>query len=135
MRTSLQLALICLVIVLAGCISTRKAVPAHPLVGDWSYRVDTDERTYRGVLSFEVTEDGLQGTVGGDGMQEGSPLANLTYEAPKLTFEIQSAEYGRLKVAATVEGDSFAGEMDVQSQGVVLPISGSRIVSASVVNR
>ena len=129
MRISLQLGLVALVFVAAGCASSKKAV--HPLVGDWNYRVTTDERIYTGLLSFQMTDDVLQGTMTTEGTEGKGNLANVKWEAPKLKFDATSSQHGALNVTLTFNGDSFAGEMVVPRYGLSVPMRGTRVADGT----
>ena len=120
----LRLTLITLALIAFGCASSKKA--SHPIAGDWDYRVITDERTYAGVLSLQVVDKVLQGTMTTAGVEGAGPLANLKYEAPGLRFDVTSPEHGLLNVSLNFDGDSFAGEMYVPRYGVTIPMTGTR---------
>lgn len=95
--------------------------------GEWSYEVHADDGTYEGVLAFTATEEGLTGTITGDGMEGVTELMDVAYDDAQLSFEFESNEYGLLVADVRLDGDTFSGDLNVTSYGAVVPMNGARI--------
>ncbi len=115
------------VLVLSGCAGSGRT--AHPLVGSWDYAVEAPDATYEGTITFTDGEEGLEGSIIGDGFSESLPLGGITFEESMLDFEFNTPDFGRMKVNVQVEGDAFSGNLNVVSYGMDAPLTGMRVVS------
>lgn len=111
-------------LILGGCAGSGQM--AHPLVGDWDYAVEAPDGTYEGTITFADGEEGLTGSIIGDGFSESLPLGGITFEESMLDFEFSTPDFGRMRVNVQVEGDSFSGDLDVTAYGMEAPITGMR---------
>ena len=116
-----------IVLILSGCAGSGRT--AHPLVGSWDYAVEAPDATYEGTITFTDGEEGLAGSIIGDGFSESLPLGGITFEESMLDFEFSTPDFGRMRVNVQVEGDSFSGNLDVTSYGMEAPITGMRNAS------
>ena len=116
-----------IVLILSGCAGSGRT--AHPLVGSWGYAVEAPDATYEGTITFTDGEEGLAGSIIGDGFSESLPLGGITFEESMLDFEFNTPDFGRMRVNVQVEGDSFSGNLDVTSYGMEAPITGMRNAS------
>lgn len=121
---SISFSLAAVVLILSGCAGSGQA--PHPLSGNWDYLVETPDGNYEGTFTFTDGEEGLMGSIIGDGFSESLPLAGITFEESMLDFEFQTPDFGRMQVSVQVDGDSFSGNLNVVSYGMEAPISGMR---------
>ncbi|MEX0820757.1 MAG: hypothetical protein WD021_01320 [Rhodothermales bacterium] len=127
MRAHVSFFLLTLLFITAGCAGSRSAVAPHPMEGEWSYEVHADDGVYEGVLAFTAMEDGLTGTITGEGTEGVTELMDVAYDDARLSFEFESNEYGLLVADVNVAGDTFSGDLNVASYGTVVPMNGARI--------
>ncbi len=125
MRSVSLWSLAAVVLILSGCAGSGQM--AHPLVGEWSYAIETPDATYEGTLAFTDGEEGLMGSVIGDGFSEALPLAGITFEESMLECEFSTPDFGTMIISVQVDGDSFSGNLDVTSYGMEAPMTGMRI--------
>lgn len=115
------------VLLLGGCSVFKKTAKPHPMVGGWSHTIDTPDGTFTGVLTFTEVDRILGGTIT---FEQGIPTAALqevVFEEPALSFRFDTDQYGTVLVKVTVEGDRFAGTLDVpESEAYDIPIRGER---------
>lgn len=111
-----------LVVLLAGCASSKKAAETHPWVGAWEISIDTPI----GVQSGEITvieEDGqLKALM--DGESGAMDVSNIAFEDNAMNFSIDTGEYGIMDVNLMVEGDALSGTL--LSEYGDMPITGKR---------
>lgn len=115
------------VLIMSGCAGSGRT--AHPLVGSWDYAVEAPDATYEGTITFTDGEEGLMGSIIGDGFSESLPLGGVTFEESMLDFEFNTPDFGRMTVSVQVEGDAFSGNLNVTSYGMDAPITGMRAAS------
>ena len=115
------------VLILSGCAGSGQT--AHPLAGNWDYVVETPDGNYEGTFTFTDGEEGLMGSIIGDGFSESLPLAGITFAESMLDFEFDTPDFGRMSVSVQVDEDSFSGNLNVVSYGMEAPISGMRAAS------
>ena len=127
MRSFSRWSLAAVVLILSGCAGSGQV--AHPLVGDWGYVVETPDGNYEGTITFADGEEGLTGSLIGDGFSESLPLAGITFAESMLDFEFNTPDFGRMQVSVQVDGDAFSGNLHVTSYGMDAPISGARAAS------
>ncbi len=119
--------LVAVVLIMSGCAGSGRT--AHPLVGSWDYAVEAPDATYEGTITFMDGEEGLMGSIIGDGFSESLPLGGVTFEESMLDFEFNTPDFGRMTVSVQVEGDAFSGNLNVTSYGMDAPITGMRAAS------
>ena len=111
-----------LVVLFAGCASSKKATETHPWVGAWEISIDTPI----GVQSGEITvieEDGqLKALM--DGESGAMDVSNIAYDENTMNFSIDTGEYGIMDVNLMVEGDALSGKL--LSEYGDMPITGKR---------
>ncbi len=112
------------VLILSGCAGSGRT--AHPLAGSWDYAVETPEATYEGTITFTDGEEGLMGSIIGDGFTEALPLGGVTFEESMLDFDFNTPDFGRMQVSVQVEDDSFSGMLNVAAYGMEAPITGMK---------
>ena len=127
MRSVSLWSLAVVVLILSGCAGSGQV--AHPLAGNWNYAVETPDATYEGTLTFTEGEEGLMGSIIGDGFSEALPLAGITFAESVLECEFSTPDFGRMKINVQVDGDSFSGNLNVVSYGMDAPLTGMRVTS------
>ena len=68
MRSVSFWSLAAVVLILSGCAGSGQT--AHPLAGNWDYVVETPDGNYEGTFMFTDGEEGLMGSIIGDGFSE-----------------------------------------------------------------
>ena len=128
MRRSVALFAVFLAVLLsAGCAALKKASGPHPLAGDWTYSLETPMGPETGVLTVIEAEEGLSGSVFHMGGPTSIPLESITYEDGVMQFQLRTPAL--IRVASTVEGDTFEGLVENIDEGVRdIPIMGTRKV-------
>ena len=118
-------------ILATGCMSSRMPAPeeVHPIVGSWNHTVDTPDGTMAGMLSFEIVNNALVGTVRSEGFDEVWALDDLSInaESRSVTASFDSGVYGIVLLNVTLETeDSISGYVTVADYDLDLPLEGSR---------
>ena len=129
MRTLTVCLIVPALLALAGCATLRSAAPEPPpIVGNWDYELDTPQGVYRGTFMFEMTEEGLAGSVTQDGGVDGVVLDELMFdeETGVATFSFDSGEFGIIDVNFTIEDDTLSGILSVLDFGADLDLVGMR---------
>ena len=127
MRSVSLWSLAAVVLILSGCSGSGQM--PHPLAGNWDYVVETPDGNYEGTFTFTDGEEGLTGSIIGDGFSEALPLAGITFEESMLECEFSTPDFGRMQVSVQVDGDSFSGNLNVVSYGMEAPLTGMRVTS------
>lgn len=124
---------VCLIVpalfAVASCATLRSAAPEPPpIVGNWDYEMDTPQGVYQGMLMFELTEEGLAGSITQEGFMDGVVLEELTFdeETGLATFSFDSGEFGMMDVSITIEEDAFSGLLTVLDFGADVDLVGTR---------
>lgn len=131
MRTLTVCLIVPALLALASCASLRSAAPEPeppPIVGNWDYELDTPQGVYRGMFMFEMTEEGLAGSITQEGVMDGIALEELTFdeETGVATFSFDSGEFGIMDVSMTIEEDALSGLLTVLDFGADLDLVGTR---------
>lgn len=113
-----------LVLVLAGCAGADKATQ-HPLVGNWSYEIETPDGAYTGTLVITQVDGVLGGMLVQANGEGSTPLQNVTYADGQMSFQADTDAAGQVTGTATVNGDAFEGTLDTAYYGE-FPLKGSR---------
>lgn len=111
----------------AGCAGSKEAMKApNPLVGDWTFQIDSPQGPYAGTIALTENEGGsLDGVLTGDTLPGGVEMTNLVFVDNKLTFKFDSGEYGVIDTQVLVTGNAFAGTINVGGVGE-MPIRGAK---------
>lgn len=110
---------------MAGCASSKKAAAPHPLVGNWTYSVDTPQGVYTGMVKITETDGNLTGTITNDAVPGEMELAGLMFENNKVTFKFDSGDFGMIGFDADVANNQFTGNMIVEGFGE-MPVTGKK---------
>ncbi len=104
-------------------------VMASPLVGTWTYTLDTPQGVYTGNMTFIEVDGVLSGTiVADDAPEQAAPLEDLVFdnEMSKVKFKFDGGEFGTMTVDSAVEGDEMNGSLTVVSYGVDVALTAKR---------
>ena len=108
----------------AGCTGSREtameaAEPAkasHPLAGIWDFSIDTPQGVFDGTITFVEVNDLLSGTLSPSQRPDrNAPLDELMFdsEASKVTFKLESSQYGMMLINLTLDGNAMNGMMNI----------------------
>ena len=91
-------------------------------IGKWSYKVETPDVNYKGVLEFAGEAGAYTGTLKGDGTEV--KLTDIDFQNNVLTFKMNVQGYPCV-VDAKIDGDSLDGAVEVE--GFSMPLKATRI--------
>jgi hypothetical protein len=125
MKNSIKLfplAMIVIMLLLAGCASTKKSKTSIPnYIGQWNVVIslpDGDEERY---VKFVQEEDVVTGYVGGD--QGEIQLEDLVIDEEKMSANFDVEGY-HIDMTGNFEGDAIKGIMS--AQGYEIPYEGTK---------
>ncbi len=124
-------------LLISGCAGSSAAVadsepepevPANPLVGDWSWAVDTPQGLFTGGIVFTTEGDSLIATMSVDSAPDDSLTfgANFDLETNTVSFSFDSGEFGWMDVEMTLEDGMLAGEQFARDYSMGLDITATR---------
>lgn len=100
----------------------------HPLVGVWSYSIDSPQGIITGQMTVTEVEGELAGVFRSDVDNVETVLDALSFEEDVFMMAMTSTQYGKITAQATLEGDAFEGTMDVVEFGVTgMSFTGMRL--------
>jgi hypothetical protein len=111
---------------LMGCSASRKTT-SNPVLGSWSYSVESPEGTYTGTIIITELGDQLAGEISSDQSLGNIIISAIEYEDGLLQFNLQGPESGELVAKVRIEENTFSGSVDNLTYGVNgMAIKGTR---------
>ena len=112
MKNSIKLfplALIVIMLFMAGCASTKKSKTSIPhYIGQWNYVLSLPDQDIEGYLKFNQEGEAVTGVVGG---QEGeTPLSDFAIDEEKVSGTFEAMGY-EIQLSGNFEGEVLKASM------------------------
>jgi len=103
--------------------------PQHPLLGEWTYTLDTPQGVYTGTMIFSMEADVLGGVLVLDTAPEDTASFEPTYDidTAEVAFFFDTGEYGIMDFSLTLgEDDMLRGNPFLRDYSFELDLVASR---------
>jgi len=113
---------------MGACASTTQLVQS-PIVGKWSYVIESPEGVFRGEFTVAETDTTFSVSLLPEEEDESIPAENVEFddETQTLTFSFENPDYGTLEVSVVYSEEGMTGVLYSVRYEVDAPITATRM--------